>query len=196
MLTNCAKQHTSSRRFVAFLRQIGADWRLGREVARRHTNCDCRSRGEHCTLLSLGTFTPLSEVSAMKNALVILAGIAMLGVACYGVADEKKPEDGKHQSVLMKKKLEYTQQILTGLANEDFDSIAKHAKILNTFGSLEQWFRADCEAYRAQLKIFRFANSELIRLAEEKNLEGASLAYMQLTMSCVNCHSHIRRNSK
>lgn len=129
-----------------------------------------------------------------------IAAIALL-CAAIGWADDKKseaqpPKAGGGHSVLMKKKLEYTQNILAGLANEDFEQIAKNAKILNTFGALEQWFRADTDAYRAQLKIFRFANDELIRLSEDKNLQGATLAYMQLTLSCVNCHSHVRKHAQ
>jgi hypothetical protein len=135
----------------------------------------------------------------MKKTFLTLAAALAVMLAAIGFADDKQnptKKDGTGHSVLMKKKLEYTQNILAGLANEDFDQIHKNAKILNTFGALERWFRADSDAYRAQLKIFRFANDELIRLSEEKNLEGASLAYMQLTLSCVNCHSHVRKHAQ
>ncbi len=136
----------------------------------------------------------------MKTTSITLALLVAITLATFGWAQDKpnqpEPKDAGGHSVLMKKKLEYTQNILAGLANEDFDQIHKNAKILNTFGILERWFRADTDAYRAQLKIFRFANDELIRLSEEKNLEGASLAYMQLTLSCVNCHSHVRKHAQ
>jgi hypothetical protein len=47
--------------------------------------------------------------------------------------------------------------------------------------------------YQTQLQVFRFASNELVRLAEEKNLDGASLAYTQMTISCVNCHKFLRQ---
>jgi hypothetical protein len=42
------------------------------------------------------------------------------------------------------------------------------------------------------LTLFQTANRELIRAAENENLDGATLAYLQLTLSCVNCHKVVR----
>ncbi len=52
--------------------------------------------------------------------------------------------------------------------------------------------RKDTKAYRAQLAIFEFANDELLRNVDEKDIEGAALAFTQLTLSCVNCHKQLR----
>jgi hypothetical protein len=32
----------------------------------------------------------------------------------------------------------------------------------------------------------------MVKMAKDKNLDGAALAYVQLTMSCVNCHKYVR----
>src|SRR6185437_10353177 len=93
---------------------------------------------------------------------------------------------------LMQQKLVLSQQILAGLAREDYGSISKAAVNLKGLTQLERWFRAQDDRYRAQLNIFWFATNELGRLAEEKNVDGAALAYTQLTLSCVNCHRIIR----
>jgi hypothetical protein len=112
-------------------------------------------------------------------------------LVCPSLAQDK--QDNKDvNSALMQKKLEQAQKILEGLATEDFDSIAKNAKAMNGLTVLEQWFRAKEPDYQMQLKSFRFANQELIRLAEEGNIDGASVAYIQLTISCVNCHKYMR----
>jgi len=105
-------------------------------------------------------------------------------------------EGAKTRSVLMQKKLEHSQQILEGLATEDFALIAKNAKILSTYTQLETWTRSGLPQYETQLKIFRFANDEMIRQAEAKNLDGCSLAYIQLTLGCVNCHKVVRDESR
>jgi hypothetical protein len=42
------------------------------------------------------------------------------------------------------------------------------------------------------LRLFEFADRELIRAAREENLYGATLAFTQLTISCVNCHKIVR----
>lgn len=93
----------------------------------------------------------------------------------------------------MKKKLEFSQHILAGLATADFDQISKSAKSMNNLSQIERWTRrTNAEAYRTQLQFFRFANEDLVRQAEKKNIEGVSLAFSQLTLSCVNCHKVIR----
>jgi hypothetical protein len=138
----------------------------------------------------------------MRTFFTLFTLITLTMYISWGFAAEPAPKeqtkakpDTKH-SIIMEQKLKYTQQILAGLTNEDFAEIEKNAQILNTIGLLESWLRADSDAYRAQLKIYRFANDELIRFSKDKNLEGASLAYVQLSLSCVNCHSHIRKTAK
>ena len=46
--------------------------------------------------------------------------------------------------------------------------------------------------YKKQVAFFDFACQELIRQSEAKNLEGATLAYVQLTTGCVQCHKVMR----
>jgi hypothetical protein len=127
----------------------------------------------------------------MKRRMLLLALVLLAGSAV--IAQDSKQE--KPPS-LMQMKLKYSQQILEGLSTENFEQIAKNARAMNGIGQLEQWFKADSPAYKTQLQVFRFANSELVRLAEEKNLDGASLAYLQTTISCVNCHKYIRTQAK
>ncbi len=63
---------------------------------------------------------------------------------------------------------------------------------MNTFATLERLARGRNDSYQLQLKMFRFANKELIRQARDENLDGATMAFMQLTSSCVNCHRVVR----
>ncbi len=46
------------------------------------------------------------------------------------------------------------------------------------------------------MRDFEFANKALVHASREKNLDGATLAYVQLTLSCVNCHKVVRDVSK
>jgi hypothetical protein len=34
------------------------------------------------------------------------------------------------------------------------------------------------------------------RKAKDKNIDGATLAYLRLTMNCVNCHKYVRQAAK
>jgi hypothetical protein len=61
---------------------------------------------------------------------------------------------------------------------------------------LERWSRADQPRYKQQVAAFDMANKELTKQAAAKNIDGAVLAYNQLTISCVQCHKIVRDASK
>jgi cytochrome c556 len=128
--------------------------------------------------------------------LVMLALIGTAAIVAMGADPAKDAEDRKARDTLMDKKLEYAQQVLAGLSREDYDLVVKNAKAMNGLTELQKFFRADSPEYYAQLRIFEFANNELVRLAEEKNLDGISTAYVQLTLSCVNCHKYVRAHQQ
>jgi cytochrome c556 len=135
----------------------------------------------------------------MKNYLIVLAAAALLLGAlsvCPSRGQEQKPSEQEKASVWMKKKLEFSQNILAGLTESDFDKVRANAEAMRFLGYLEKWARADRPDYKKQVVFFDFANQELIRQAKEKNLDGATLAYNQLTVSCVQCHKIVRGAKK
>jgi hypothetical protein len=129
----------------------------------------------------------------------LLVALAVLSVSTVG-ADEKKPvekkTDKQKASIWMEKKLEHTQKILAGLTKADFEMIQSSAGEMQVLNYLEGWVRADRPEYKRQLGYFSDANKELIRQAGKKNLGGATLAYTQLTLSCVQCHALVRDAKK
>ena len=122
--------------------------------------------------------------------------LAFLTSVVAAVCVAAEPADETKASFWMEKKLEYSQRIVRGLATEDFDEIGKAAKSMGALSQLERWVRGGVPDYRSQLTNFQSANQELIRCAGDKNLDGATLAYMQLTLSCVNCHKVVRQLSR
>ena len=121
-----------------------------------------------------------------RIAFIVVLGLLPLAALC----------EDKSSSIIMARKLDHSKGILEGLATDDFELIATNAKVMSTFTQLESWFRADVPEYKAQLELYRVANKELIRQADAKNLDGASLAYVQLTLSCVQCHKVIRDHGR
>ncbi|MFO0820084.1 MAG: hypothetical protein U1A77_19195 [Pirellulales bacterium] len=105
-------------------------------------------------------------------------------------ADEAAPPN----TIWMKKKLDYAQQILGGIAEADYDRIAKNASSMKALSRIEGFVRGRTPGYRTQLQIFQDATEELLRQAEKENVDGASLAFTQLTISCVNCHKQLRES--
>lgn len=107
---------------------------------------------------------------------------------------ETPAKEESHPSVWMKLKLDYSQKILQGLAEGDFDRIAQNAEAMQAFNKFESLLRRRPPGYVAQLELFKDANAELIKQANRENLDGATLAYTQLTLSCIHCHKRLRES--
>lgn len=111
-------------------------------------------------------------------------------------ASDAQPEEGKkapaNQSVWMRVKLNRSSGILEGLARADFEAIKQDTSIMKRFGRLERWARIKNEEYQEHLEDFEQATRDLMRQAEAENLEGTTLAFFQLTTTCVNCHRMVR----
>lgn len=124
-----------------------------------------------------------------------VAALAVGGTLVGPLSAQEKTEKEK-VSIWMAKKLEFSQNILAGLTEGDYDKVARNAKNMNFVGYLEKWTRADLPEYKRQVSYFDLANAELIRQAQAKNADGAMLAYNQLTVSCVQCHKIVRDAKK
>jgi len=151
--------------------------------------------------LNLRSISPGERKGAtMKNTLFglacLLTVLAMLSL-CTASAQEEKPGKAKKgeadkANIWMKSKLEHSQKILAGLTKGDFEMIEKSAEALKVISYLAKWDSADLPEYQRQVRYFDDANKELIRQAHNKNVNGAALAYTQLTLSCVHCHAVVR----
>lgn len=130
----------------------------------------------------------------LNGLLLVLVALAVASADAQTTKDKKKTLAGEADkaSLWMTKKLEFSQKILMGLTKGDFDLVTKNAEAMLVVGYLEKWDRAGMPEYRRQIRYFDEANKELIRQAEKKNIHGATLAYTQLTLSCVHCHTIIR----
>ncbi len=121
----------------------------------------------------------------MRRLMTISAMALMAGLLSFALAAEEKGEFDMHD------KLTHSQQILDGLVTEDFSKIQKGAKALNDIGR-RKWTESESPEYRTQNQVFWFTAASLSTAAEQKNIDGATLAYTQLTLSCVNCHKIVR----
>lgn len=107
-----------------------------------------------------------------------------------GKAKKGTPRD--EASVWMTKKLEFSQKILAGLTQGDFALVRKNADAMLVVGYLEKWDRARLPEYRKQLRLFEDSNKALLRAADHRDIKGATRAYAQLVISCVECHNVVR----
>ncbi len=100
----------------------------------------------------------------------------------------------------MQAKLTQSQRILEGLVISDFDQVQMASKklMLNSLKSPQKAIgdEVDDKVYDHFATEFLRLSSKLGTMAEERNLEGATLTYQQLTATCIACHEHLRDSSK
>ncbi|TWU50545.1 hypothetical protein Poly51_38370 [Rubripirellula tenax] len=92
----------------------------------------------------------------------------------------------------MQKKLDYSTAILRGLAFSDFDLIETNANQMRMLNKIEGFVRNRNPEYRGHVHAFERVTDEVIRQAKQENIDGVTLAYHQLTVSCVRCHQSLR----
>ena len=92
----------------------------------------------------------------------------------------------------MRAKLQHAQKAMEGMALEDFGLIAKSAQELSLISQAENWQVLQTAEYRRQSTEFRRSADALKTAADKKNLDGAVLAYVDMTMKCVQCHKYVR----
>jgi hypothetical protein len=93
---------------------------------------------------------------------------------------------------LMANKLETAQKLLAAIAVADFDKIARQADHLSSIANQAEWVAFKTPKYELHSNEFRRAAETMSRKAKDKNIDGVTLAYMDMTMSCVRCHQHVR----
>jgi hypothetical protein len=127
--------------------------------------------------------TPLRKALGLFGLCAILLGV----VAATGHGQQNKAV-----RQFMRQKLDHSQKVLEGLMNEDYDQIAKNARLMRELSEDAQWRISPNISYIRLSTEFQGLADELARKAKDHNLDGATLAYVKLTMNCVECHRLVR----
>lgn len=109
--------------------------------------------------------------------------------------DSKAPADTQETEKFdfwMNVKLVESQKLFAALAQADFPTLLESGQRLKAVSGLEGFVRRKTPGYRTQLKTFEFSVDEILRQAEAENIEGVTLGFQQLTLSCVHCHKQLR----
>jgi hypothetical protein len=141
----------------------------------------------------------MKQGKLMAIVFALAAGILVLkGHSEEPQKEPKKLNDAitKELSELMKRKLENSQKVLEGIAINDFDKISKHAEELIAISKQAEWKVLKTADYDLYSNDFRRNAGDLIQKARDKNLDGAALAYVDMTLTCVKCHKYVRENRR
>jgi hypothetical protein len=107
-------------------------------------------------------------------------------------ARKEQPEEKTPLQKFMRAKLGGSSQILEGLVTEQFDLIQKGTTELGRISSAAKWRVSNDAMYRQFSNEFQRKVSRLEKMAKAKNLDGAALAYIDVSMSCIECHKWVR----
>jgi hypothetical protein len=125
----------------------------------------------------------------MKNWHFLLVALALF--ACIPLLKGDDADDRKVQE-LMKKKLQHAQKVLEGIAVNDPKLIATSADNLMQISKAVQWRVLKTPRYEQHSDEFRRGIEALAEAAKAKNIDGAALAYVDVTLTCVRCHKYVR----
>jgi hypothetical protein len=123
----------------------------------------------------------MSRISAMM--FVWLAGIGSL-------PGQSEPRVSTKD--VMRFKLHYAEGVLEGITTENHALIATNAQKLKALSQQADWQLRQTEQYQHFTREFARTTEALARAAEKQNVDAATVAYFQMTVSCVNCHRYLR----
>jgi hypothetical protein len=124
----------------------------------------------------------------MRHAIYACLVLSLLTIPSTSQEKKKREPDA-----LMLLKLKESQSLLEGLALNDTAKVQKSAEELLRISKEAQFRKAiNTPAYEYHANSFQKAAETAIEKAKAKNIDGATLAYVDMTMTCVRCHQYTR----
>jgi hypothetical protein len=129
----------------------------------------------------------------MKKLILALAFATLLaGDAALPGQTKAQPKPSGPRNELMVAKLKHAKQLLEGIALADFKMIQRSAEELIQLSKTAEWRAVQSPRYELYTNEFRRAGEDLVQKARAKNIDGVTLHYFEMTMSCVRCHKYLR----
>ncbi|GIW88956.1 MAG: hypothetical protein KatS3mg108_3280 [Isosphaeraceae bacterium] len=122
----------------------------------------------------------------------VFVAVAALGIVVTSVAQVVTQ---RSRGEFMRQKLEFAKNVLEGLTVENFDLVEKNARSLKRLSMAAEWEVPEIphvEEYLPRTAEFQRLCDQIVAAARARNLDGATLGYVGLTTSCVNCHKYVR----
>lgn len=117
---------------------------------------------------------------------------AIVGFGIITLALFAQPRSSTPTQEMMRQKLDHAQSVLEGITMNDFALVRNHAAKLGALSQEAGWRAYDTPEYAQQSMLFKRNVDALLKAGKEENLDGATLAYTKMTLSCVECHKYIR----
>ena len=115
--------------------------------------------------------------------------VALFGLITAPFGQPKAPVSTRE---FMREKLEHSQKLLGALATEDYFTLQKMSERLSAMTQHADWQAFQNPDYTAFSAGFRTHANALTKTAKDRNIDASTLAYVRMTMSCVDCHKFVR----
>lgn len=131
-------------------------------------------------------------MSISPRYLIASLGLAALVFVAHGRAVDPPTGDAKKAASVMQRKLHHGQAVLEGLALNDFTKIKNGADGMMDCAREASWRVLTTPKYELYSNDFIRHLEEMQIAAKNKNIDAASLAYVETTLTCIKCHQHVR----
>jgi hypothetical protein len=106
--------------------------------------------------------------------------------------DKKADKKPRMLQKIMDDKLRFSQNLLAGIATANFKQIEANTDDLFALSKKAEWHVIKTPRYEMFSNEFQRACESILAKAKEKNIDGVTLSYFEMTMACVRCHQYVR----
>jgi hypothetical protein len=121
----------------------------------------------------------------------LLARLSLV-VLLLALSGPDAPAQTTATSRLMREKLTHSQKILEAIMTSDFKGLEDQSTALANLTKTEAWSVLKSAEYQRQSAAFVRALDDLIASARQKNLDTAVIHYVGMTITCFECHRHLK----
>ena len=89
---------------------------------------------------------------------------------------------------LMRQKLDHSQALLAAVVTSNWGDLQRHSQALIALTGDPAWIVMKTPEYATQSEAFIRAARDLVDAANRRDLNEAPVAYMSMTLRCVQCH--------
>ena len=115
--------------------------------------------------------------------------IALLMIATIGNANAQTTATAR----VMRQKLVDAQGVMAAVVTSNWGELDRRSKALAKATEDPAWLVLRTPEYAKQGEAFLRAVNDLVDAAASRDADGAPLAYVTLTMRCVQCHRYVAR---
>ena len=123
-----------------------------------------------------------------------MTGIGRLALLLFIIAQATAQGQGPAVDRLMQKKLVVTQKILEAVVTSRWSDLEARSRDLQDLTNDPAWRVLTAPEYATHSNRFRLSLHALHDAAAKRDLEATPKAYVDVTLSCIECHRYLARS--